>query len=164
MRVRELEGDEWRLWRELRLSALQDSPEAFGMTYEAQARMDDETWEHLVTDRATDPSIASFIAETEGTPIGMAVCRLDPDHPTVAHVFAMWVAPVARRKGAGRALVDACTRWARSKDATEVELQVTEGNEAAIALYRTSGFIDTGRREPLREGSELQTLFLRRKL
>src|ERR1041384_1299416 len=75
----------------------------------------------------------------------------------------MWVAPGSRRSGAARALVETAKRWARDRGACELALEVTSTNAAAIALYRATGFVDTGRRGQLRPGSGLivQTLVAR---
>ncbi len=49
--------------------------------------------------------------------------------------------------------------------AAEVFLRVTEGNDVAARLYRACGFVfDPDDREPLREGSALETLGMRRTL
>ena len=48
---------------------------------------------------------------------------------------------MARRSGAGRALLDAAVEYARAKVGTLVlTLTVTEGNDAAATLYRSVGF------------------------
>jgi GNAT superfamily N-acetyltransferase len=76
----------------------------------------------------------------------------------------MWVDPAARRSGVGRALVEAIVAWARSAGARTLVLQVTEGNEPALALYRRAGFVPTEDLSPLRVGSALQVRTLRRVL
>jgi ribosomal protein S18 acetylase RimI-like enzyme len=72
----------------------------------------------------------------------------------------MWVAPDARGAGVGRALLDAITDWARDRGCDRLVLSVTETNEIARRAYGACGFIDTGERRVLREGSDLQTLIL----
>ena len=42
--VRVAEPDDWATWRELRLRALQDSPSAFGSTYERERAFDETAW------------------------------------------------------------------------------------------------------------------------
>jgi ribosomal protein S18 acetylase RimI-like enzyme len=56
----------------------------------------------------------------------------------------MWVAPEARGRGVGDALIDAVLGWARSEKADRVGLDVREGNAPAIRLYERHGFIDVG--------------------
>jgi dihydropteroate synthase len=155
--IRQLRPEDWRLWRELRLRALADSPDAFAETLaEARAR-DDADWQAGAVPR---PHVAQLVAERGGAPAGMAVAVIDLDDPARANLYAMWVAPEARGAGIGRALVDAALRWTRGRAALELSLQVTEGNEPARALYEGCGFRDTGRREALRGGGGLQSRVL----
>jgi [ribosomal protein S18]-alanine N-acetyltransferase len=74
-----------------------------------------------------------------GPPLGMAamVGRTSPE-------LGMLVAPTARRRGVGDALLRACVDWARGVGAREVVLHVFPHNDAAIALYRKQGFEDRG--------------------
>jgi ribosomal protein S18 acetylase RimI-like enzyme len=46
--------------------------------------------------------------------------------------------------GVGGALIDAVLDWTRSRGARRVLLDVAEGNQAALALYRRKGFVSTG--------------------
>jgi ribosomal protein S18 acetylase RimI-like enzyme len=52
-----------------------------------------------------------------------------------------------QRRGVGRALMNELLRWARSNpDVEKVELQVRSSNDRAIALYRSLGFVEEGRK------------------
>jgi GNAT superfamily N-acetyltransferase len=61
----------------------------------------------------------------------------------------MWVAPGARRSGAGAELVRRVIDWASDSGYRRVELWVTRGNDAAEMLYLRSGFTVTGDVKPL---------------
>jgi ribosomal protein S18 acetylase RimI-like enzyme len=84
--------------------------------------------------------------------------------PGVGHLYAMWVAPDARGAGLGRALLDAVVAWAKDRGCGRLVLTVTETNAAARAFYGACGFVETGDRAPLREGSALEVLTMIRKL
>lgn len=56
------------------------------------------------------------------------------------------VAPWARRRGVGRALVEECARIAGDAGRGRLLLMVTADNAAARALYRAAGFTEVGRR------------------
>ena len=56
------------------------------------------------------------------------------------------VAPPARRRGIGRALCLAVIAWCRDSGAAGIALEVRAGSPAPIALYRSLGFKDAGRR------------------
>ncbi len=81
-----------------------------------------------------------------------------------AHVRGMWVDPTYRRRGVGRALLDALTAWAQEHHAERMELGVTEGNDPAIAFYERAGFKDTGRRIPSLPNPALRFCFMQRDL
>src|SRR5687767_4613419 len=102
--------DEWRVWRELRLRALADAPQAFGETLAEAGGHDEAAWVGSVAPR---PDAIRLFAQRDGIPVGMMVVVIAED-TRLADIYAMWVAPEARRCGAGRALVVAGLSWARS--------------------------------------------------
>ena len=75
------------------------------------------------------------------------------------------VAPQARRKGIGDALIAQLLLWARENDLTFVTLEVRESNQAAIALYKKHGFQTVGMRKKYydfpKENAILMTIFLK---
>jgi len=157
IRIRMAAPADWRSWRDLRLRALADTPDAFGETVAAASQRDDAAW---IASTAAQRSRGLLVAEHDGVAIGMTVARIAPDSPRTANLYAMWVAPEARRLGVGRALLDAAIRWSRFGGASELALRVTDSNTAAYQLYRDLGFVDMGRTEPLRPDSQLTTRVL----
>jgi dihydropteroate synthase len=153
MTVREVTAGEWRVWRELRLRALADSPDAFGETLERARTYDDAKWQSYVVPQLDG---LRLFAQRDGVPIGMVVARRDDDH-RVSNVYAMWVAPEARGSGAGKQLVDAALRWSRARGALEVRLRVSDPMPAARRLYERCGFREVGDPSPLRDGSAVMT-------
>lgn len=136
--VRVLGADDWRDWRALRLAALVEAPDAFG------ARLADwqgdgdreERWRA----RLTGPW-HNLVAELAGRPAGLASGFLPDSGPP--ELLSMWVAPFARGRGVGDALVSSVVAWAQQQD--RGPLVVREANPAAIALYARHGFVDRGR-------------------
>jgi GNAT superfamily N-acetyltransferase/SAM-dependent methyltransferase len=158
MAVRRAVPDEWEALRELRLAALRESPDAFGSTFERDARADEATWRGWITGEGWDGPVVTFIAEEGGRPFGMATAYRPDDEPATVWLFAMWVRSEHRGRGIGRALVEAVVDHARSLGAEVVMLRVTEGNVAATGLYASCGFISTpDPPEPLRDGSSHTT-------
>jgi RimJ/RimL family protein N-acetyltransferase len=158
------EPDDWPRVRDLRLRALLDAPDAFGSTHEREAGDGEDEWRTWMTGWSGASDQALFAAVDDGEWIGIALgVRWQPDRD-LAHLYAMWVDPSARRGGAGRALVEAVTGWALDLNARRIVLRVTEGNHEALALYEACGFIDAGEREPLREGSRASVMPMVRSL
>ncbi len=60
------------------------------------------------------------------------------------HVLNVATALEARRRGIGRALMDAAEEEGRSRGARLSTLEVRRSNEAAIALYRAIGYRQVG--------------------
>lgn len=62
------------------------------------------------------------------------------------YVANIAVFPEHRRKGAGRAVLQALEQEARRRDGEFLTLEVRASNHAAIALYTSLGFAEEGRR------------------
>jgi putative acetyltransferase len=99
------------------------------------------------------PDVAVFVAELDGTIAGrLSLAR--EDHPASRHVadLGLMVDARFRRRGIGRALLEAAVAWGRANGVTKLELHVFPWNTAAIALYESFGF----EREGLRRAQYLR--------
>jgi len=155
--IRRINGDEWRLWRSLRLRAVEESPDAFRSPLAQESAEADESWRELIANAAADPRGLLLVAEVDSDPVGMMFGRIDAISDTL-DVGTLWVDPDLRRKGVGRGLLESSLNWARAAGATGAELWVTLGNDAAEALFESAGFRPTTETEPLRAGSELSVM------
>jgi ribosomal protein S18 acetylase RimI-like enzyme len=134
-------------FKEVRLRALQDTPQAFGSTYAREAAFSDAEWLQRAK-RWNGETGIGFLAIDDGTPCGIAGAFLNEDDRTRALLVSMWTAPTHRRKAIGRRLVDQVLEWARLRNATTLLLMVTCTNDPAIRFYERLGFTRTGRTEP----------------
>ena len=162
--VRPFRAEEWRVYRDLRLRALADSPEAFARTLEEEEAYDDAFWEERLAAGVEGAIALPLVAEVGGAPAGLAWGRGDEADPEKAYVFQMWVDPAMRGAGAGQLLLDRIVAWARERGARCVQLGVTVGNTTATRLYARSGFVPVLGRDPLRPGSATLTQTMRRLL
>lgn len=135
--IRVLTPDYWELWRELRLGALADAPQAFGATLEEwQGEGDrEERWRA----RLGIPGSHNLVALLDGRPAGM-VSGVPTGEDGIAELISMWVSPSAGGSAVGDRLVDEVARWASRTGARELRLSVMPGNARAIALYRRNRF------------------------
>ncbi|GER15808.1 GNAT family N-acetyltransferase [Variovorax boronicumulans] len=147
--------DEWKIYRDLRLRALLDSPDAFGSTYEAEAMRADAMWSARIAAATSSGKDRVLFAFNRNDACGLIWCKLSNDEPAVADLFQMWVDPASRGMGAGRALLKEAISWAESVGANRVHLGVTAGDTPALRLYAACGFRPDGALEPLREHSNL---------
>jgi ribosomal protein S18 acetylase RimI-like enzyme len=88
----------------------------------------------------------TFLAVVDGTDAGLAVGAPHHNIPGDAGLYAMWVAPDARGRGVGTALVAAVVDWARAAGHGCLRLEVADDNAPAVRLYERAGFAATGRR------------------
>jgi ribosomal protein S18 acetylase RimI-like enzyme len=164
VRVRAFRRDEYQLLRDLRVRMLEDAPDAFTITADAERNRPLAWWRDRLLSSCADPLRLQLVAELDeddDRPVGSALGVIDPFERTLAHVYAVWVEPAARRRGVAQAMIEMIFEWARDQGAKVAELSVTVGNDGAIALYERAGFRDTGEREPLRPGSRLQLMKMR---
>jgi [ribosomal protein S18]-alanine N-acetyltransferase len=75
---------------------------------------------------------------------GFVLARAGGDE---AEILTIAVAPPARRKGLGRALIQAVAAHAQILGVRNLFLEVGIGNDAAQGLYRGLGFISVGLRK-----------------
>jgi ribosomal protein S18 acetylase RimI-like enzyme len=94
-----------------------------------------------VTDQG--PRSAVLIAQgTDGTRLGFISLKIGEDVAGVerGHVADLAVTEGARRRGVGRALMEAGEAWARERGLDLVSLDVWSTNDAALAFYRRLGY------------------------
>jgi len=161
--IRTFAQPEWATYKDLRLRALADSPDAFGSTLAREQYLSDADWSGRLAGGANSWDLP-LVAEVDGEPIGLAWGRIEKSNPDVANLYQMWVAPSYRRLGAGKMLLDAVIAWARAKNASYLELGVTCGDSPARRLYSRAGFEPVGQPQLFRPGSELLGQMMRLKL
>jgi GNAT superfamily N-acetyltransferase len=154
--VRRFTASEWPEYRDLRLRALAESPDAFGSMFDREAKRSDDEWRNRLALAVRSDRELPLVAVVDGDGVGLAWARIDEQQADLARLFQVWVAPEARGLGVGRALLEAAISWARGAGARALRLGVTRMDSAAVRLYRRAGFVDVGEPEPLRPGSALQ--------
>ncbi|HWX55709.1 MAG TPA: GNAT family N-acetyltransferase [Verrucomicrobiae bacterium] len=135
------------IFKAVRLRALQDTPKAFGSTYEKEVRFTDAEWVERAVRWNGEKGIGYLAMDGEAA-CGIAGAFLDKDDATRTLLVSMWTAPTHRQLGVGRLLVNEIVRWAHLRQARTVLLMVTSNNEPAITFYQRLGFKPTGRTEP----------------
>lgn len=162
--ARPLQSHEWPLYRDLRLHALRDSPDAFGSTLEAEAGHSDAAWQSRIAAALACGKDHVLLAVDGDRACGLLWCKLPVAEPGMADLYQMWLAPGSRGRGAGRALLEAALDWARAAGARRARLGVTVADSPAMRLYRAAGFCAVGDPQPLREGSPLLSQAMERAL
>jgi ribosomal protein S18 acetylase RimI-like enzyme len=143
MKIRRLEREDTAEWRKLRERMLRDHPEAFG------EHVDDFTQRppDEVLARVVDGNV--FGAFLDGKLVGTAGWH-DQKGRKRAHIGVIWgmyVAPEARSRGVGGALLDTMLEEIRKSGRSLAQLSVAEPNAVARDLYESAGFRSWGREE-----------------
>jgi GNAT superfamily N-acetyltransferase len=148
--------DEWRVYREVRLAALRDSPGAFWTSLADASAVTEEAWRQRLADSGC------FVALVDGAPVGLAAGFREEDD--TAELISMWVQPSWRGRGVADLLVTAVTGWASAEGFASVQLWVAVGNDAAERLYARHHFVRTGHVQPMHadEPARLEFQMVRR--
>ncbi|MEO5983458.1 MAG: GNAT family N-acetyltransferase [Pedococcus sp.] len=143
--VRPLVEDEWEQYKTARLSALEESPEAFAASLEDEQACDEEFW------RTRLRRSQRLLAEVEDRTVGVvSVGQAQEGSDRVAELFGLWVAPGARGTGVATRLVHAAADEARSQGRSHLSYWVGSDNGRAVAFASGCGFRPTDRRRPMR--------------
>jgi ribosomal protein S18 acetylase RimI-like enzyme len=95
---------------------------------------------------ARDTAVLAAVADEQVVGLVEVSLHDTPREPRLAerrraHVVDLVVDEAHRRRGIGRALMDAAVSWARQHGATDVVLTVWAGNNEAEAFYRSLGYV-----------------------
>jgi RimJ/RimL family protein N-acetyltransferase len=126
-------------YRDIRLEALQASPESFGSTFD----FEDTQALSWFSDRLGSSTVLGAFGD--GQLVGVASFALQRGQKQ-AHkgtLWGMYVRPTARSAGVGRRLVDAVCTLARHQ-VELIQLTVVLDNEQARRLYARLGFLEYG--------------------
>lgn len=146
--VRPLGVEEWETFRSVRLTALQESPDAFVASYAEEASEPEEFW------RARMQRSVRLLAERDGRALGVASVGAAEDQPEAAQLFGLWVRPDARGSGVATALVRAGALTAAKAGKRHLLYWVGTDNGRAVAFASGFGFRPTAERRPMRVRSE----------
>jgi len=136
IRFEHIGPEDWRLWREVRLRALAEAPNAFCSSLsDWQGSGDTEQrWRERLGDVALN-----VVAVKDDRGVGQVSGTRTDDEDEV-ELISMWVAPDVRGTGIGDSLVEEVVRWAHRMGVRAVRLAVMKANPEAIALYRRHDF------------------------
>ena len=119
--------------------------ECEAMAYAHATAFDEKSWrEDEFDDLLEGEGIYGFLADDDGQPLGLILCRIAAGE---VEILTVGVTPEARRRGVGLALMLAGLHVAREAGVAEAFLEVAVDNDGAIALYAMLGFEKTGLRK-----------------
>lgn len=98
---------------------------------------------------APEPLAVLLAEDTTGQVVGLAELSIRPhaegcESDRVAYLEGWFVAPAARGRGIGRALVAAAEAWGRAQGCREFASDTQPDNGASAAAHKALGFRDVG--------------------
>jgi len=137
--LRRLTPQDAALYRDIRLEALADSPDAFASTLETER---DRALEAFAARLADTHVVGAFAGPRLAGVAGFSV-QAGPKHAHKGMLWGMYVRPAHRGAGIGRVLVEAIIAHARQR-VELLQLFVVSNNAAARRLYAGLGFVEYG--------------------
>jgi ribosomal protein S18 acetylase RimI-like enzyme len=142
-----LQPNQWQQYRQIRLEALQDSPQAFSTTFKEMVDKPELFWQERLANAADGKSSWLLFAKVEERIAGIIGAFLAEDNGK-AVIVSVYVTPEYRSKGVSNALLDAILGelW-QNVTVHTLELAVVKSQKAAISLYKRFGFKIIGEKE-----------------
>ncbi|MDN3576373.1 GNAT family N-acetyltransferase [Chitinimonas viridis] len=158
--IQRIRPDQGEVLRGLRLSGLNEAPDAFGRRYAEIAARPLQYWDDHVRRYATSAESATFVLYRTGKPVGMAGAYLEGGRRDHAYICNMWVEPTFRRGGAGARLVNTANRWLAEQGVERINAWVVETNDTALRFYETLGFMRTEQKRQMPSNPDIQEILL----
>jgi RimJ/RimL family protein N-acetyltransferase len=146
--IRMLAPDEWRILRNVRLSALSESPQNFLTTYEREETFDEASWRAEFSRGDWYVGIAGGQSPHEA--VSLVGITREPDTPTHQRFLEYpWVMPEFRCRGIAFDMIKLVLDRLKGSGIRTVFLWVLDGNESAMRLYKRLGFVSCNHRQLL---------------
>ena len=126
---------------------------------EAEVFAEDPWTPYMIAEELSSPASRYWVATDDaGDVVGYGGVKVGGDQ---ADVMTIGVRAHARGAGVGATILDALMAWSHEAGAREIFLDVRPSNEGAIALYKSRGFVEIGRRpryfrNPVEEAVEMR--------
>jgi ribosomal protein S18 acetylase RimI-like enzyme len=142
IKIVELPISDWKDFKEIRLAALKEEPQAFGSSYAKEAAYPNSRWQERLRDDESKKGIYLF-AKLEGKVIGMVMGgRTDEDkNAHLAHIWGTYVDSTTRRNGVGKELMQrVIEELSKDVDVQRIRVIVNAEQKPAVKLYESLGF------------------------
>jgi len=150
MKVTAINENDWECLKKIRLESLNDSPEAFGISYDEIKNLSPQEWQTLASG-LSGPRF--LIAYRDDKAVGViAGIEINGEY----ELISMWVNPSERRQNVGIDLVKALLSSAFCEGYSRVVLNVSADNISAYRLYEKSGFVAVGEVRTLNSHNDIQ--------
>jgi len=153
MEIINLPIEDWEEYRNLRLKALKEDPQAFGDSYSVSLKYGDERWKKRLEDALDGEKIWLFFAKDGNKLVGMAGAFMEEGSTDTATIVSVYVPVEERGRDISWGLMEELLKTLSQKAyLKKAKLKVRESQTAAVGLYKKSGFQEVGK-EPYKLGN-----------
>ena len=158
--LKKLSESDWKLFREIRLRALKEDPQAFGSNYKKENKYTEELWRN----RLSGESCAVFGVFDGKKLIGMTGVKVDQndDLERKGYFWGSWLEPSYRKKGISKLMYAERLKWAKDHPTLNViRASYWVSNKASEKAMIGSGFKPIYRKKKKRssDGKILEEVF-----
>lgn len=140
----------WQEYRDLRLLALKEEPQAFGSVYKIELGQSDSKWQNRLKDYQEGNQQWMVFARLDNELVGMvgAWQSSEDANNMQANLMATFVVLNQRGRGIGTKMLNILIdEIKRSKRVSVLKLEVNPEKESAVKLYEKAGFQKTGEKQ-----------------
>jgi len=152
-----IQPTDWEQYREIRLRALKEEPQAFASTYAENVDKPAQMWIDRLNEALVGQNQWLLFAQNNNSLVGMIGAFIKEDS-TVPEVIAVYVIKEWRGQGIGKLLLDKLiTTIKQNQSINKLHLEVNCNQLAAINLYKSCGFSIIGKsKKTLGDGIEYE--------
>lgn len=137
--ARRLNRDDWKNYRDIRLEALKEEPDAFGSSYNEYKDRDDLYWVERVV-LSEDINGRSFLMAVCGENTFVAIGGAYRDENDEWNIIAIYTKKDFRGMGLGSLLFEKILEELKNREIKKVFLRVNANRIPALSLYKKYGF------------------------
>ncbi len=135
-----LQPSDWKDYKELRLRALKEEPQAFASTYDENIKLPDEFWQMRLEEALAGESQWLLFARQQDNLVGMAGAFVKDEKDTV-HIIAVFVDKKYRGQGISKKLMNnLISAIKQNNEIRRLLVGVNPEQVAALNLYQNIGF------------------------
>jgi ribosomal protein S18 acetylase RimI-like enzyme len=159
--------NEWEKYRDLRLRALKEDPQAFGSSYRKSLEYSPMEWQRRLKNAMEEKTDWLVFAKDENKLVGMMGAYIDKEGPSdIATIVSVYVPSEERGKGISKMLMqELLKRISNNENIRKAKLGVNKKQIAAVGLYNSFGFKNVGERKyVMGNGEEVDEYIMERQI
>jgi ribosomal protein S18 acetylase RimI-like enzyme len=166
IQIIKLQPDQWQMYRDLRLKALKEEPQAYLSTYAENSTKPDNYWKERLIDVDKGRNWLVF-AKSGDILVGMmGAFKKQDETEDIVNIIAVYVVSEARGRGISKLLLEKLiSEISQDIKIKKIKLSVNSKQIPALKLYESFGFKITGEEyTKLGDGKYYTELFMEKEI